>query len=351
MIKKKGNSVALLSLCVLFPLLIFILPVTIPNNLSTYMQVNPYQKWVLEKGNENELISTVINYNSISENSYKAIKFERGEQISLEYSKKLRGKNSINTNDTVIVITSSEIDNILNTLQNQSNILEAELTCGLSGEKEPLVDEAGREYEYAFTKMKESETKLERSRQLFDKGYIAEEEFETAEWECKLNNIEVEKYSAKLKAVKSGSKQSEIELLRAEINSVVSQIEKYSELKKQLTILSPISGNLISGTGRDTILTVIDVNSMVLSVPVEFSSLAHFVKGKTIQINLTDFDVTVNGLIISKSSEVTFLEGRQIVSVNVLIDNPGMLLLPGLIVQGEILLNDTTVKDYLLNKI
>ncbi len=351
MIKKKGNSFVLLGVCVLLPLLLLTLPVTIPNNLNTYIQVHPYQKWILEKGNESELISTVINYNSFTENFYKTIKFERGEQVSLEYYKGLKGKNKININDTVAVIASSELDNILNSLQNQANVLKAELVCSLTGEKESLIKEATREYDYAVAKIKESDVRLKRSKQLFEKGYIAAEEYETTVWENKLNSIESEKYLAKLEAVKGGSKQSQIDYLQTQIQSLESQIEKYSQLKNKLTILSPISGNLISGTSSDTILTVIDLDKLVLTFPVEFRLLQHFVTGKIIQINLGDLEIEVTGKIISRSSEVHFLDGKQVVTVNALIDNPGAALLPGLILQGDIHLNNMTIKDFIADNI
>ena len=86
MLKKRSkNRIYVSTLLVSFFLILVLFEVRVPHSIRTYFEVQPVQRWVLSKGPEGQIISSVTNFKAGTSNNISIVQFERGEIMNFNF--------------------------------------------------------------------------------------------------------------------------------------------------------------------------------------------------------------------------------------------------------------------------
>ncbi len=350
MLKKKSKILLRTSPFIgiaLFLLIFF--EVKVPQSISTYFEVNPVKKWILSKGPEGQIVSSVIDFTSAVSNDYAIVQFERGESMNFRLAQSVLPKSSILKGDTVGVITSSRLQERLTQLAGSLLIAKADLTARSTGEKQALIEEARNRVKYAEAKIQEKKLLFERAMELFKKEYISKEEYDASQWNLRQAEIEREINKAQLEALMTGSKSEDLQVLRSTIDSYLGEMRLLKNRLKDFVLVSPISGDIIKQSSRDTLLLVNDLSQLILTAPIRYENIHHLSEGQQVRIELKNISEELTGKLVSVSREVKNLNGVQVLYSRILLDSSNATLVPGLLVGGEIILPNVSIKEYLFS--
>lgn len=348
MIRKRQRS-SIIFFCVALPLIaaILLLEVRVDRSIATVFEVFPAQKWVLAKGTEAQITSTVIDYRSAISNNISVVQFERGESMNFHLASSIGARASLAAGDTVAVVSSSRLQEQLITLRGSLLVAQAGLAAKSAGEKESLIEQGRKQVEYSEARIVLKRIPFERKRELFKRGYIANEEFETAAQELRQAEIENEINHAQLAVYTSGSKKEDLEVLRSTIRSLQNEIGVLEARLEGFVLRSPVSGELIRNFSRDTLLIVNNTSSLILNVQIRFEKTGALAEGDTVRLALKHASAELSGRIVAISKVVETVNAVQIVTARIAIDGANTRLLPGLTVGGEIILGRETLLDHM----
>jgi hypothetical protein len=350
MLKKRSkNSIYVSSLAVGLLLVLIMFEVKVPHSIRTYFEVQPIQKWVLAKGVEGQIVSSVIHFKSGASNNISVVQFERGESMNFNFVPSIESKTSLMAGDTVGIVYSSRLHERLTQLRGIILIAQADLVAKSTGEKQALIDEAKKKIKYSEAKTQEKTLLFERTKELFKKEYISKEEYDAALWELRQAEIENEIDKAQLEVYLTGSKNEDIKVLKTTIDSYLGEIELLKKRLKDFVLTLPISGDILREYSKDTLLVVNNITKLILYAPVRFENAQYLREGEQVQIELRNVPEEVTGVLHSLSKEVKILNGVQILYARIIIDPQKFNMVPGLLIGGEIILPKVTITQYLIS--
>lgn len=328
-------------------LIFFLLNLLIKPNLTikTLSEVFPKEKWILTRGTNGQLISSMIDYESGHTVQYNLNQFERGEFISLKYFFNPKEKKFFNKGDTIMSIYSSEVEDRLVTIEGELNVAKANLTSQSTGQKEALIKEAESRLNYIDEKIKEQKVLYERSKSLYEKELISQQDYEIQKWIIDLLEIEKKIYKAQLENLSTGVKPEEINLLKSQIAALESRLNFLKKRKNDLTITSPISGSLLNVFSQDTLMTLINDREVILHTPVKISDLEFLKNGSTVNLQINKSYYT--GFIVLINKEVKLLNNQQVVFISTKLDNKDGKLLPGMILESLLQIKEISLIEYI----
>lgn len=353
MIYRRRNSVrtAVLFLLLLTAFIISSAFIKVPFTIKSMAEIFPKEKWIITAGNGSQINFNLIDYTRGHSSHYNISQFERGEFVTTDFIKHLNDKKEVALGDTIISMQSTYIIDQIVSAEGALEIAFAELKSQRTGEKEPLIKEAENRLKYNEEKIAEQITLFGRTKQLFEKGLCSLQDYELQKWNIDLLNIESKIYKSQIESLKTGVKPETINLLEARIKSARNYLMFLKQKETQLTLLSPISGKIVSSFSPDTLLKVIDYTRIILHEPVKLADLPAIKEGSTISVSFTGFDEVYTGYILSIEKEIKIINGQQIAFVSLMFDNPDARLLPGMIVENSLNLKKTTLLDSILRLI
>jgi len=315
--------------------------------ISSYSLVLPKERWLITIGGGGQINSNMFDYTNGKTVLYNITQFERGEFIAMNFTNAISGKKEFSKGDTVIFMISSNIRDQLVTALGEMQIATAKYKSLSSAEKAPLINEAKTKLVYVEEKIKEQKILSDRAKQLFDKGYTSQQEYELQKWSLDLLEIEREIYNSQLENLKTGVKQEELDFIKSEINSAKERMNFLKERESELVVVSPINGKVVNTFSPDTLLNVINSEQIVLQIPVKLSEYPEFRIDQNISISFSEYDIMIMGKVVSIDSEVKMVNQQQVVYVSILADNISEKLLPGMVLQINLQLRQTTMLQQL----
>lgn len=351
--KNRKPFIVLFSFAVLLivPAILFSDSIKLPESMSTYAEIFPRAKWMLIRGEDGELMIDFIHYEQGGIHNYNMIGFERGESISFTFNSSVYNKNNVLQGDTIGTIYSSELSVNLLQLEGELEEKKAELRALISGEKESVISEMENKLRYAQAKVEEQAVLFKRTESLFKKEIISEQEYEEAEWELKQLEIERDICKAQLDNALSGSKPEELSLLRTAIASITEEMNLLKQRLESFTVLSPIDGFISRNYAKDTLITIVDIDKVMLAIPIKTGDRHIFEEGEVISLKFDEPDIQCSGRITGISNEAALIDGASVVSLLTLVDNIQHKLLPNMIVQGSITVDSLSIGDYLVKTV
>jgi hypothetical protein len=323
--------------------------VKVPHSIHTYFEVQPVQKWVLAKGVEGQIVSSVINFKSGASNDISVVQFERGESMNFNFIPSIESKSSLVAGDTVGIVYSSRLQERLTQLRGSILIAQADLAAKGTGEKQDLIEVANKKIKYSEAKIQEKTLLFERAKELLKKEYISKEEYDISLWQLKQAEIENEINKAQLNVYLTGLKDEDLEVLKTTIDSHFGEIELLKKRLKDFVLTSPISGDILREYSKDTLLVVNNTSKFILYAPVRFENAQYLREGEQVQIELRNVPEEVTGVLHSLSKEIKILNGVQILYARIIIDPQKLNMVPGLLIGGEIILPKVTITQYLIS--
>ncbi|MBI1936564.1 MAG: hypothetical protein HYS25_00415 [Ignavibacteriales bacterium] len=325
-----------------FPLLFFSSLITIPYEMSSYAQVYPQQKWILSKGTDGQIISNLIDFTSGGPNEFDITQFDRGETVSFSIAASVKGKSELTAGDTIAKIYSSQISERIMLAEGKLAVARAALHSQSTGEKDALIKEAKTRLDYSKEKVNENKNLFLRKEQLFERGLISQEEFDIQKWELKLSEIEENIYRSQLEALTTGVKSEEINLLNSNIDALNTELNFLKDRNSKLAIVSPIDGIISPTLSEDTLLTVLNIENVVLNIPIKVNEAGNFRIGDSLKLLLETPAKKFSGKLLSVTKEVKILNNEQVLFLGVLVHNKNQKLVPGMVIKSDIVLEPLT---------
>lgn len=346
----KKNHFVYVSLIIL--LLIIFLNIFVHPSLSikTVSNVLPKERWVLEKGTNGQLVSSLIDYEKGHIVQYDLNQFERGEHISLKFLFETGKKIFFNKGDSILQILSSDVEERLSEIEGEFETAKANLIAQTTGQKEALINEIKNKINYTDERINQQNILFRRAQTLLDKDLISLQEYETQKWILDLLRIEKKIYEAQLENLKTGAKPEEIDLIKTQIGSLQKRLEVLNKRKNSLLITSPISGYLSDVYARDTLLSVINKDEIILYTPIKVTDLIYFKPGAVINVYSPNIDRTYNGVVIKTAQEAQLLNNQQVIIISIKLKNDNKLL-PGMIIETIINIKKISFWEYILKLI
>jgi len=325
--------------------------IKVPHSINIFAEVHPLQKWQIVKGTDGQLTSALIDYQTGFSNAFGVTQFQRGESMVFAFAESMKNKKEIKAGDSVGIIRSSDVEENIVRLEGDLSVAKAELAANRTGEKQPLITEAKNRLEFAKAKLGQKKDTFQRNEQLFKKGFLPTEKYETDLWEMKQLEIEISIYQSQLEAITSGLKPETIKLLESKITALTNEWDALKKRAQNFVVISPINGIINRSFSSDTILSVINIDKVVMNVPLKIAYMNTLKEGETVSVKFENSSEDFRGQILSLSNEVKMLNREQVIVATILINNSGKQLLPGMVTQGNIRLGSISIWNYLTNYI
>lgn len=351
--RRKIERKAIVGIAV-FCLVVFSLLISgikVPHSLNIFAEVHPLQKWQIVKGTDGQLTSAFIDYETGFSNAFGVTQFQRGESMIFSFAEAMKNKKEIKAGDSIGVIRSSDVEENIVRLEGELSVAKAELEANKTGEKQPLITEAKNRLEFAKAKLGQKKDTFLRNEQLYKKGFLPQESYETDLWEIKQLEIEISIYQSQLDATTSGLKPETLKLLDSKIIALTNELESLKKRSKNFVVISPINGKVNRSFSSDTILSIINLDKIVMNVPLKIAYRNSLKEGNSISFRFKNYRDAFQAQVLSLSNEVKMLNNEQVIVATILINNSSKQLLPGMITQGTIKLGAISIWDYFTNYI
>jgi hypothetical protein len=92
-----------------------------------------------------------------------------------------------------------------------------------------------------------------------------------------------------------------------------------------------------------------NTSQLILTAPIRYEKVHYFTEGESIRVEIGNISEAITGKLISISKEVKNFNGVQVLYARISLDPSGINLVPGLIIRGEVILLNVTIKEYLFS--
>ncbi|MCK9426187.1 MAG: hypothetical protein M0Q21_09125 [Ignavibacteriaceae bacterium] len=351
---KKKNERKVIVGVVLFCVVVFSLfmsGIKVSHSLNIFAEVHPLQKWQIVKGTDGQLTSALMDYETGFSNAFGVTQFQRGESMVFSFAEWMKNKKEIKAGDSIGIIRSSDVEERIVQLEGALTVAKAEFEANRTGEKKPLITEAKNRLEFAGAKLGQKKDTFQRNEQLYKKGFLPQESYETDLWEIKQLEIEISIYQSQLEAITSGLKPETLKLLESKATALSNELDELKKRSKNFIVVSPIDGIVNRSFSPDTILSIINFDKVVMNVPLKIAYRNTLKEGESISVRFENYSEAFQGRLLSLSKEVKMLNYEQVIVAAILINNSEKQLLPGMITQGTIKLGTISIWDYLTSYI
>jgi hypothetical protein len=336
----------LLILLILVVLTVF-LPIPVRYSFIATAKIYPIKEWKLLRGAEEGFWSQTYNYETGALGDFKNYRFERGDIAELEIRKDLKFDELINQHDTVASIQSYFIENEIIKLKNLRDVEVANMNVVSSGEKEPLVVQAQKQYDYAIQQLTLEQKNYDRQSRLFQDSVIAPADFDIYENSLKLAQINAQVAHDQFVSLSTGEKETVVNLSAQKILSYDREINRLEDQKAQYTIQSPISGILSYDTEEGGIIKVSDIDGLLLKIPVAYQNSSYLNSLYKVTFSTPDNKITVNASFKGFEENVNLIQNQQFVIARAVTTEATTGIYPGMVVQCRIYCDKVRLLEYL----
>jgi hypothetical protein len=323
------RQISVIAIIAVVVLGVIFLPVDLPYVFSVQGRVVPLKEWSLYR-TRNDAVETAVRDNERGGvTQYTVNRFAGGDAARLTIEADLRAGSSVAAGDTLASIYSNEVARQYSELVGRLRVATASLDLYAAGEKETIVEEERVRVVQAEELASQHGLELNRLRQLRSENLISEQELELAESEQRVLDAGVDVARARYESVSSGAKPEQIDLTRAEVNSLQQEINDIRERLRLSTITSPLSGRVSRSFGADTLISVYDTTAflVMMVVPVHRRGLVQI--GDTAVVQVSGYGSDVTAVVSQLGDEVHLVNGREVVLMNGRIEAPPRDVLPG----------------------
>jgi hypothetical protein len=232
-------------------------------------------------------------------------------------------------------------------LQNLRDEAIANLNVVSTGEKESLVEQAERQYNYAQQQLELEKKNFARQEILYRDSVIAPAEFDIHENALRLAEINVQVAYEQILALNTGEKDPVVELTEQKILSYEKEIMRLEEQQKQYSICTPISGVLSYDTEVGGIVKVSDFTRLILKIPVTYQHSAYLNDLYKVTFSTPDNKITVNASFKGFDESVSLILNQQFVIARAVTKGSSPGIYPGMVVQCRIYCDKVRLLEYL----
>ncbi len=332
---RSSGPILLIATVLILTGLVFLLMPDTPYTIEAKGQLLPTKEWMVTRTADAYLSATLYNHALGTPESFSVAQFERQDAMRFVFNPSVTHDQFIQAGDTVGVMHSSMVNRELAQLQSQLAVEQATLNLYLAGEKSATVVEAQRQLRRAQVRVDEQEKIVARLQTLKEKGITSDQELEIEEGTLRVLQSEVGIARARLQTVQTGAKPEQLDLVRARIAGLESEIEAVSQRAENFTLVSPIDGALYMRTQSDTLLVVADTSRFIVFMPVGWDERPFMEAGQEVKIENPGLPGAYTGRLIRMENYVHNMGGKQGFMAMAEV-RPDAYLLPGIMVKCTI---------------
>nr|NQU90247.1 hypothetical protein [Bacteroidota bacterium] len=341
-IKKSSIWIILITLSVI----IYFVPIKIPNNVSSVGRIYPTKRWVLYAGTNGQIMASLKDIKAGITNEFSAREFVRGDDVRFVINSELFEREFVNKYDTIGFINSLSTSSLLTSYKSQLDVYNALLKVKLSGNKKEDIEIAEKKLQLAILDSEVQKKRFDRQKKLYEEDVIPEQEFETQEKLANLKIIQAELNKAELESLTVGEKPEEINYIKAQIDQLKSDIRDLETKVNLQTLISPISGTFRNTYSRDTLIMIEDVSELIVKVPVVLSFRPYMYLGQKFNCTIEGQNSPIEAEIIHIGNSVKYMQAQQYLLVTCKIEKPEKDTYSGAIVVGKLKGDPITLKQY-----
>lgn len=254
--------------------------------------------------------------------------------------------------DTLLAVSSNLYKSQLAQAESEFRKALAEHDLLLSDPKASEAAQAKAEVDQAKLELRRITNDWERSRKMFNRGLISEEQWEEARTKRSVAEEEVKIAESSFELLKSGPKVEEVLMVEAEIDKLEARISHLTEQINASNFTAPFPGTVSSTGVENEILNLIrmDTIEVVVAVPeenIDVLSIGQRVVLKVSGYPAREFDGTVVHIRQSASPG----ENENTFDATCLISNPERILKPGMTGYAKIYCGKMSLGGKLVRKI
>lgn len=341
------NRRHILILLLILAIVVVFLPIPVRYSFVATAKIYPLREWKLSRGAEEGFWSQTYNYSTDALGDFKNYRFERGDIAELEIRKDLVFDAPIDINDTIATIESFFIQNEIIRLSNLRDVEIANRGVVSSGEKQSMIEQAERQYDYALQQLDLQKKNFARQEKLFRDSVITPADYDIYENTLKLAEINSNVAYDALVSLKTGEKDPVVNLSDQTIISYEKEIKRLESQKAQYTIVTPINGILSYDTEIGGIIKVSDISNLLLKIPVAYQHSSYLKSLYKVTFSTPDNKITVNATFKGFGESVNLIQNQQFVIARAVTSEPTPGIYPGMVVQCRIYCDKVWILEYL----
>lgn len=309
-----------LTILTLIIVVMLFLPIKIPYTLESIGNVVPVEEWTLVQDIGGSMNSTHKNNKSGIVDKVSSWQFERGDLYTMEVSIDQTKSDEVHKGDTIVRMYSTLIAKEILELENQLKVKTYLQEVLITGEKNPIIEEAESKLKFAKEALTLREKEFDIAAQLKKEEVSAPIEYTRAQNALELAKINVSTAEKTLIIAKTGVKSQTADVNTSEINSLKKQLDFLKRQNARYVITAPFDGKvapLIDTAG--VIIKLQNVNEVIVTIPVKTEEMMF--TGKNPEISITDAITgkVYKANILYKSARSEILNGRSVSFIQVLI--------------------------------
>lgn len=236
---------------------------------------------------------------------------------------------AVTAGDTLGWLYSSSLLERVASLEGNISTLRASLDFERSGNKATEIEAARLRLNYAETRLEEQRKILDRSKSLLDGKIIPQQEYDLEVRRERLDAIRVAIAEADLGSALSGAQTRKLDIFRSQIADEEKKLALAREVLSQMTFVSPLSGKVFFPLSEDTLITIEDVETLVVTLPIRGSSHNRVDWSSPVTLTTQNFELVVTPDQMQVERRILRAGVEQLLLVRLQVDNRDDILVPG----------------------
>jgi hypothetical protein len=289
------------------------------------------EEWELVQSNPSRLLSVLRDNARMKTPLYTLLQYARQDFIQFSMDPDLTSGRSVEKDQPIGEIVSSESQILFANLQGQLNRARANLQMLRTGQKEAVQKEAVEALNYAKTQLDVFLPQYERNRKLHQQKLISDEEWELSVKTEELLRRNIQVQQAKLQVVQSGEKQETVRMTEEDIDRLESQLRQLQRKISLGQIRTPIAG-VFSNASQDSVLCRVSrLDSVACTLMLRSDQIPFVRPGQTVVVRDPEAGFRKTGTVFTIDQKCSSVSGRSVFFLTAVVDNAGGRILSGMI--------------------
>jgi len=264
----------------------------------------------------------------------------------------VREGDSVNSSDTLLSVSTNLYSGELTELESQLKGETARLNLLLSDPKAAEIKKSESELEQARLRLSKQINDYARSRKMYDRDLISEDEWEKAKTEKSIAENEVEIALARYDLLKSGPKAEELSVVEAEIERIEARKQYLIDQISASTFIAPFSGVISSSGSESEVLALVRTDTMELTIAIPEEEIDVVNGGNRVILKVTGYPAkSFDGEVVRIYESAIGNGGDKVFSAVSVIPNPDGQLKPGMTGYAKVYCGKMSLGDKIIRRV
>jgi putative peptide zinc metalloprotease protein len=326
--------------------------IPVPNHVSGKVTTQPIAEFSITLGADGILgMSTRIGGESPEQRS-NVIKVVSSDVGAVGLSPIVREGQQVKVGDTLAVVTSNQVSRDIASGIAELHRLEGDLALLKAPKKREEIAEAQAKVNGAKAHYDQLARDLTRAEELASKNLIPADRLETARSSAAVAKAEMNDKLSALALLKSPPRPEEIAVIEHDITRQRARLDYLTSQAQAQVVTAPVAGTVTFSLRPEAMLSIIDISTLELQVPVTDFDIKLIASGQTSRLKVRSFAGTsFVGKVVRVPKFAIEIDGQMRFPVAVAVDNSSSQLKQGMSGYAKIEVGETSSFGYLFRKL